>query len=95
VAAATKPAHAETDPSTWVRLGWATADRYNDRVSHPWEVDVELSEAQATGLIDEATWDRARYYGLVYGVILTHFAREVGDEALLSVGRHALTQAMG
>lgn len=47
----------------------------------------------AYGPIDDATWDRARFRALHYGILLVHYGADVGDEAIRSVGEHALRSA--
>jgi aminoglycoside phosphotransferase (APT) family kinase protein len=42
------------------------------------------------GEVDEAARDRARFRALFYGAVLTHYAAEIGDAALLAAGRFAL-----
>jgi aminoglycoside phosphotransferase (APT) family kinase protein len=49
---------------------------------------------QAYGTSDEATWNRARFRALHYGVILTDYGREVGDEAIRKLGEQALCYAV-
>jgi aminoglycoside phosphotransferase (APT) family kinase protein len=48
---------------------------------------------QAYGPIDEAAWDRARFRALHYGVMLTWYGGEIGDDALQAVGEFALRSA--
>lgn len=48
-------------------------------VAKPWESDV-----------DGATHARARFRAVHYGVILSWFGADVGDEHLISAGRVAL-----
>jgi aminoglycoside phosphotransferase (APT) family kinase protein len=43
---------------------------------------------------DTALWDRARFRALSYGVLLTHYGLEVGDEAILAAGEYALNAAL-
>jgi aminoglycoside phosphotransferase (APT) family kinase protein len=48
---------------------------------------------EAYGAIDDATWDRARFRALHYGVLLTHYGTEIGDDAIRAAGEYALQAA--
>lgn len=48
---------------------------------------------EAYGPIDEATWKRARFRALHYGVLLVDYGVDVGDEAIRSAGDYALRVA--
>ena len=49
---------------------------------------------RAYGLpVDTALWDRARFRGLFYGVILTDYGRDRGDAPLREAGLYALRNA--
>ncbi|ATB28934.1 phosphotransferase [Melittangium boletus] len=45
---------------------------------------------EAYGSIDDATWDRARFRALLYGVTLLLYGRSEGDAAITQVGEDAL-----
>ncbi len=47
----------------------------------------------AYGPIDDATWARARFRGLHYGILLLHYALATGDAALERAARVALAQS--
>lgn len=49
----------------------------------------------AGGEADAACRDRARFRALGYGVVLTHYGREIGDRDLVQVGHWALRGALG
>lgn len=42
------------------------------------------------GAIDAATWERARFRALSYGILLVEYGTEVGDDAIRAAGEHAL-----
>lgn len=44
----------------------------------------------AYGEVDQATWDRARFRALFYGVVLIEYGRDVRDEAMERAGLTAL-----
>jgi aminoglycoside phosphotransferase (APT) family kinase protein len=48
----------------------------------------------AYGPIDDATWDRARFRALHYGVLLTDYGAEIDDDAIRSAGLYALGAAV-
>jgi aminoglycoside phosphotransferase (APT) family kinase protein len=48
----------------------------------------------AYGMIDDATWDRARFRALHYGAVLTPYGADIGDEAIRAAGEYALRAAM-
>jgi aminoglycoside phosphotransferase (APT) family kinase protein len=48
---------------------------------------------QAYGPIDDAVWNRALFRGIHYGIILTNYGRDVGDDALRAVGEFTLRSA--
>lgn len=48
----------------------------------------------AYGTIDKATWDRARFRALWYGVVLTHYGMEAGDTTIREAGEYALRHAL-
>lgn len=48
----------------------------------------------AYGGVDEATWDRARYRALHYGVNLLRYGLAVDDAEMVAMGRRALVQGM-
>jgi aminoglycoside phosphotransferase (APT) family kinase protein len=48
---------------------------------------------QAYGPVDGATWDRARFRALHYGVLLTDYGTEIGDDAIRGAGEYALRAA--
>jgi aminoglycoside phosphotransferase (APT) family kinase protein len=48
---------------------------------------------QAYGPVDGATWDRARFRALHYGVLLTDYGTDIGDDAIRAVGEYALRPA--
>jgi aminoglycoside phosphotransferase (APT) family kinase protein len=48
---------------------------------------------EAYGAIDSATWDRARWRALHYGVTLREYGTAVGDTALRRAGEYALRSA--
>jgi aminoglycoside phosphotransferase (APT) family kinase protein len=48
---------------------------------------------EAYGVVDEASWDRARFRALHYGVLLTDYGIEVGDDAIRGAGEYALRAA--
>ncbi|HZT42835.1 MAG TPA: phosphotransferase [Chthonomonadaceae bacterium] len=45
---------------------------------------------EAYGPIDAATWDRARFRALCYGITLIDYGLDVGDEAIKRAGEYAL-----
>jgi aminoglycoside phosphotransferase (APT) family kinase protein len=47
----------------------------------------------AYGPIDDATWDRARFRALFYGVVLVEYGLGIGDEAIRAAGAYALRAA--
>ena len=51
--------------------------------------------AAAYGVIGEASWNRARFRALNYGIILMLYGRDINDPHLRSVGEYALLQAAG
>ena len=59
------------------------------------EPDARGAFRAAYGEVDEATWKRARFRGLFYGVALIEFGADIGDAALERCGRRALAQALG
>lgn len=48
----------------------------------------------AYGPIDEATWHRAQFRALYYGVVLIGYGRESGDNAIEAAGEYSLRSAM-
>jgi aminoglycoside phosphotransferase (APT) family kinase protein len=48
----------------------------------------------AYGPIDDATWSRARYRALFYGVTLVYYGRQIADAAIAEAGRSALRFAL-
>jgi aminoglycoside phosphotransferase (APT) family kinase protein len=48
----------------------------------------------AYGAIDAAAWDRARFRALHYGVLLTDYGADIGDDAIRAVGEYALRCAV-
>jgi aminoglycoside phosphotransferase (APT) family kinase protein len=43
---------------------------------------------------DTALWERARFRALAYGILLTHYGSEVGDEAIQAAGEYALNAVL-
>jgi len=43
--------------------------------------------------LDAATWERARFRALFYGIVLTEYGAETGDVAIEAAGRYALRNA--
>jgi len=52
--------------------------------------DVRAEFRAAYGAVDEATWDRARFRALNYGVILSLYGIDMGDAAIREAGFYAL-----
>jgi aminoglycoside phosphotransferase (APT) family kinase protein len=48
---------------------------------------------QVYGGIDEATWLRARFRAIHYGVVLIEYGASTGDEAIRALGAYALENA--
>jgi hypothetical protein len=57
--------------------------------------DARRALFEAYGPIDEATRDRARFRALYYGVVLSDFGAQIGDEELAAIGRAYLARILG
>jgi len=55
--------------------------------------DARAEFRAAYGAVDEATWDRARFRALNYGVILSLYGIDTGDTAIREAGLYALRVA--
>jgi aminoglycoside phosphotransferase (APT) family kinase protein len=49
---------------------------------------------QVYGPIDAATWDRAQFRAIHYGVVLVSYGADVGDDAIRAIGEYALRTAL-
>jgi aminoglycoside phosphotransferase (APT) family kinase protein len=56
--------------------------------------DARLAFRAAYGPIDAATWDRARFRALHYGVMLLSYGADVDDTAIHAVGEYSLRTAL-
>lgn len=56
--------------------------------------DAGAALLEAYGPVDDATRDRARFRALYYGVVLSDFGAQIGDEELVAIGRSYLARTL-